>query len=326
MSFMLKTIKLKLTNVQYSGDSIGDDIRIEVEVLGKLLSIDKKIKVGTSVTVGQDIGSFETDQKIFKTIAYSTVIEKDILFNDQGNTQGTIRVDTTLQKPQRFTYDVKVKETRSIFGKQWSKKTALFTLTLEAIASDSLRYTPDEGDGWLKAILENTKSIVELPAFLQVRIDYADGKREYFTILEGPYRGMRASVKLSDDSSSQFIANIHHESFIQAQYSVSKKLFFLNGKKYQTTDYQKAKWEKRFYDIEIPDYAHQRGARYMEEAKRAKTWFRIGHSGDKYLHAGGVSLGCITIIERKRWMEIYSTLIKARKGDFTSVGVLEVID
>lgn len=313
-------------NVRYSGDSIGDDIRIEAEVLGKLLRIDKEIKAGTSVAIGQDIGSFETDQKIFKTTMHITVIEKDVLFNDQGNTQGTIRVDTTLKKPQHLTFDVRIKETRSIFDRQWRKKTALFILTLEAIVSDSLHYVPDEGDGWLQARIKNLKTTIDLPAFLMVRPEYKEHGREYFVILEGPYRGKLASVKLNDNGSSQFVANIHHKPLIQAHYSVSKKLFFLNGKKYKTTDYPKATWKIGFYDIEIPDYAHSGGARYLEETKRAKTWFRIGHSGDRYVHTGGISLGCITIIERKRWMEIYNTLIKARKGDFMSVGILEVID
>lgn len=323
---MLKTIILKLTNIRYYGDSIGDDIRVELEILGKLLRIDKKIKAGTSVAIGQDIGIFESDQKIFKTIAHITVIEKDILFNDQGSTQGMIRVDMSLEKSQRFTFDVKVEETRSIFGKQWGKKTALFTLTLEAIVSDSLRCVRDEGDGWLKVVRDDTKSIVELPAFLQVKTDRTDGKREYFTILEGPYRGTQASVKLNDDGSSQFIANIVHEPLIQAQYSISKKLFLLNGRKYRTTDYPESKWKKGFYDIEIPDYAHPGGVRYLDEAKRAKVWFKIGHGGERYLHTGSRSLGCITIVERKRWMLIYNALIKARKGDFMSVGILEVID
>ena len=55
-------------------------------------------------------------------------------------------------------------------------------------------------------------------------------------------------------------------------------------------------------------------------------WFRIGHDGERYLHAGMVSAGCISITETNRWMEIYNILIKARKGDFMSVSVLEVID
>ena len=52
----------------------------------------------------------------------------------------------------------------------------------------------------------------------------------------------------------------------------------------------------------------------------------MGHIGDRYLHTGQRSLGCITIIENARWLEIYNILIKARKNDFVSVGVIEVID
>lgn len=80
------------------------------------------------------------------------------------------------------------------------------------------------------------------------------------------------------------------------------------------------------YDIEIPDYPHRGGRIYLSQAKRSMTWFRIGHSGERYLHAGGYSLGCMTVVEIKHWMEIYNAVIKARKGDFMSVGALEVID
>ena len=59
---------------------------------------------------------------------------------------------------------------------------------------------------------------------------------------------------------------------------------------------------------------------------RGTVWFRISHSGERYLHPGMVSAGCISVTETKRWMEIYNTLIKARKGDFMSVGTFEVID
>ena len=79
------------------------------------------------------------------------------------------------------------------------------------------------------------------------------------------------------------------------------------------------------YDIEIPDYPHGVPGTYLE-AQRPRIWFRIGHTGERYLHAGSRSLGCMTIIETSRWMEIYNVLIKARKPDFMSVGVLEVVD
>lgn len=86
-------------------------------------------------------------------------------------------------------------------------------------------------------------------------------------------------------------------------YSISKKTIILNGRVYATVDYRNAPWKKGLYDIEIPDYPHPSGARYEKQAPRAKTWFRIGHSGDRYLHTGGISLGCITVIEQVRWAE-----------------------
>lgn len=64
----------------------------------------------------------------------------------------------------------------------------------------------------------------------------------------------------------------------------------------------------------------------MNQAKRAGTWFRIGHDGARYLHAGGYSRGCMIVIEVNRWMEIYNALIMARKDDGMSAGVLEVVD
>ena len=322
---MFKSVILKLVHIQYSGDSIGDDIRLEIEILGEIIRIDKKIKAGISMDMDQDIGSFKTDQKIFRTLVRITIIEKDLLFNDQGNVQDEIRVDTTLKKTHAFAFNVKVKESRSIFSRQLNKKTSHFTLTVEATISDSVQYVPDEADGWLKAVLEETKFSIDVPAFLQVKIDYTDSKREYFTLLEGPYRGKQASVKFKNDGTSQFVSGIRHEKMVWVHYLISKKTLFLNGKKYKIIDYSGATWKIGLYDIEIPDYAHRGGARYPE-AKRAKTWFRIGHSGDKYLHTGGISLGCITVIEKKRWMEIYDTLINARKGDFMSVGILEVVE
>lgn len=39
-----------------------------------------------------------------------------------------------------------------------------------------------------------------------------------------------------------------------------------------------------------------------------------------------VKLSKITHSETTRWMEIYDSLIKARKGDLMSVSVLEVVD
>ena len=63
----------------------------------------------------------------------------------------------------------------------------------------------------------------------------------------------------------------------------------------------------------------------MADSRYAKTWFRIGHSGDRYLHPGERSAGCITVKDTKRWTEIYRHLIISRKHDSRSIGVVKVI-
>lgn len=325
---MTKSIQLKLSKVKYSRDSVGDDIRIEIKVLGKFLRVDKRIKAGTTVEINQEVGWFETDQKSLNAEVSITVIEKDLLFNDFGNTKDSIKVNTAINKPQQFIFEVKVRETRSILGKFWGSKIAFFEITIEAFVTDAVRYIPneDEGKGWLKVRIENNKIIESLPAFLKIKPEYSYGKREYFIPVEGVYRDRLVSAKLQDDGSSNLISSVQHEPMAHASYSISKRILILNGKAYATVDYKNAPWEKGLYDIEIPDYPHSLGARYEKEASRAKTWFRVGHSGDKYIHTGGLSLGCITVIERKRWAEIYDALIRARKGDSMSVGVFQVTD
>jgi hypothetical protein len=324
---MLKSVQLKLTKLKYRGDSIGDDIRVEIEILGKFLRVDKKIKAGAVLEIDKEIGRFETSQKSFQAEIFITAMEKDLLFNDMGSTKGGVKIDIISIKPQKFTFEIEIRETRSIFGKLWGKTVAVFELTLEAVVSEVIRYVPDEGDGWLKVILEDKKSIGWLPAYLKIKMgERTSTQREYFTILEGPYRGKLASVKFKPDGSSWFISEVKHEPMVRAVYSISKKTLILKDKEYKTIDYEKARWQKGLYDIEIPDYPHRDGRNYLDRSERAMTWFRIGHKGDFYLHTGGFSLGCITVTEITRWTEIYQVLIKARKGDFISVGVLEVID
>ena len=168
---MLKSVQIKFLKVKYSGDSIGDDIRVEIEALGKFLRVDKRIKAGTTININREIGRFETDRGLFQADVLITVIERDLLFNDVGSAKGSVKVNAAAAKPQQFVFEVQVRETRSIFGKFWGTKIAAFEITLEAEVSDAIRYVPDESDGWLKVVLEDNKSKVDLPAFLKIKIE-----------------------------------------------------------------------------------------------------------------------------------------------------------
>ncbi len=322
---MIKKIELKLSQIKYKGKSIGDDIQAKIQVLDQFLFIKKKIKVDTTKKFNDKIGTFITDKSYFEAKVNITIIEEDIIFNDIANTIKTIKVDTNSTKPQKFTYTLELRENRYL--KNWGNSTAVFEVTIEATTKEAVQYIPDVDNGWLLVRILNEKQI-SLPSFLKVKSLYFKSNREYFEILEGHYRGKTASVKMKSGK-SHLISNVKHESPVHFKYSISKKKLITGRNKkdeYNATDHNNSPWKKGSYDIEMPDYPHTGGTSYEDKAKRAKTWFRIGHKGEKYLHVGRASLGCITITDIKKWDKIYDKLIKARKGDSISVGVLEVVD
>ncbi len=318
---MLKTIRLTCNNITYEGTSIGDDIHLEIEVLGVFFSLDKKISLGQTVQINKLVGEFETSQKMFETDIRLKIVEKDVVFNDIGIIQEKIIQDITETVSQKLVCEVSVQELQKTLG----KATARFKILLTVEVVDPIKYIVDEGGGWLRVIIERTGLIKSLPAYLKVKLDRSDEKKEYFTVLEGFYKNVLASVKRISDGTSNLLTGVIHEPPVHATYSISKKTFTIQGESYATVDYPDSPWSKGVYDIEIPDSPHEFGQKYPE-AKRPTVWFKIGHDGDRYLHTGEISKGCITIIETKRWPEIYNALIKARKGDSQSVGTLEVVD
>ena len=321
---MLKSIHLKLLKIKYGDNSVGRNIRVEVEILDKSLRINKRIKPGTMSEINHEVGRIETDQELFQAEVFITVIEKDFLFNDIGSTKGNIKISTAVTKSQQFIFEVQVRESRSIFGKFWGSKTAIFEIELEVEVNEIERYIPSTKDGWFATWNEKGEEI-SLPEYVKVNPKYIRNEREYFVPLEGLYRNELLSAKLQDEGSSYLISNVQHKPMVRATYSISKKIFILNGKKYKATDYPDAPWKRGTYNIGIPDYPH--GNNYSHAgAKSREDWFGVDFEKEKYLHIGASSLRCMTIIETARWMEIYSILISARKGDFKSVGEVSVVD
>jgi hypothetical protein len=319
---MLKKIQFRLIKVKYAGESIGDNIRVNIGILDKALQIDRRLKVGKTLELAEEIGNFPTDQKFFSVKTKIAITEKDVLFNDTNNIERLVKIDTENFKAQKFVYAIELREKR--FWKNWGKSIAKFEIIIEASVTEATKYTPDINNGWLKVKLADGKA-TSLPAFLQVQSEYIESGREYFTILEGLYKNQKASVSLNNGN-SRLLIDVKHEPLIHLQYSISQKKLIIGNKKYKAVDYVETPWKKGWYDIELPDYPHEDRMNYTNTSSRFKTWFRIGHEGEKYLHTGRASLGCMTIIEIEKWNEIYNKLIKARKGDFISVGVLEVIN
>lgn len=318
---MDKTVILTLKQIKYIGKSIGNDIRIEVEALNNVIALEKKIQRGSTMDLETELGQVVTDKKSLSISIAVRIIEQDIIFNDVGSSQKSLKINLGTNDPRSLVIEIPVAESRGYM----TGKTAIFEVTIEAqVFQGMIRYVDETNDGWLVGLDERGKERISLPAYLKISLESVDSNREYVTALEGILRGKRYSIKKEDDV-SHFSSNNPHSEAVAMIYSIKSRILKVLGKTYQTVEYPDTKWKKGIYDVEIPDHPHLLGRNYPA-IRYATSWFRIGHSGNRYIHPGKRSLGCITLIEHDRWDQLYSTLIKARKGDGMSIGTLTIID
>ena len=320
---MTKLIRLQVTKIKYTGDSVGDDIRIEVECLDKFVGLNKRLKRGSDVALNAEIGQFFADGASFTLPVNIKIIERDLVFNDVGAVQENLKVNLSDGSPQFNAYKIEVRERRGFL----SRKQAVFEITVEAAVSDATLYVTDEsGDGWIVAVPESGAEDVSLPYHLKVALEKSEDKRQYFTVREGILQGTKASVKIEPDGTSHLSTENPHTGPVRLTYSLSRGTLRLNRKVNKVLNFPRdpEPWKSGLYDIEIPDAPHPGGNIYTSRARLAKVWFRIGHGGERYLHTGSVTLGCITLTEVERWDDLCKVLMKARKEDGRSVGTLEI--
>lgn len=318
---MDKTVILTLKQVKYIGKSIGNDIRIEVEALNNVIALEKKIQRGSTMGLETELGQIVTDKKSLSIPIAVRIIEQDVLFNDVGNSQKSLKINLGTSDPRATVFEITVAESRGYM----TGKTAIFEVTIEAqVFQGMIRYVDETKDGWLNVKPEHGRENIALPKYLKLLLQRMDSKREYFSIMEGVLRGKKASVELGNTKVYLSSKNAHTKA-VQMTYSISKKILKFQKTLYQAVDYRNVPWKKGFYDVEIPDHPHEGGHNYPD-TQFATTWFRIGHAGERYLHTGKRSAGCITLIEQNKWDQLYEILARARKGDGLSVGVLKVVD
>jgi hypothetical protein len=197
-------------------------------------------------------------------------------------------------------------------------------LTEPTIVSPA-RVNSSTSPGWINVdpvyILIKSGEPVELPHFLllnEVGGKCPSGKTQW-EIREGRYIDHNACV---DSSLLMAASSASIKPAATAKFDISKGEFWYgsNGPISAMTQPDNPT-PKGTHDIEIPDFHHDLGAKY---GNFGTTWFRLGHSGDRYLHPGRVSLGCTTINQISEWPKIWEYLISARK-DKQSVGELEVV-
>jgi hypothetical protein len=182
------------------------------------------------------------------------------------------------------------------------------------------------------------------------RPDEPEGmERDFFKILEGAHRNKIACVKTSSGLSShasssrwfqaayptgaaylKFVTDRVSENEIHGVLTFSGTTI----KAFTTitvpgTSAAQVLIKAGEYWLKIPDAPHLGGQHYTGRCKSPSTWFRIVHAaggyyGERYLHPGQVSAGCITVLP-EGWDKLYDYLINARIGDMQNVGKIQVV-
>lgn len=196
------------------------------------------------------------------------------------------------------------------------------------------KYVPVTADGWMLVIMAGTRTA--LPSGLAVTITSQSASREFGIIEEGLYSG-----KTFDISQGNLNSIAERKSNVVAVFDAAPSPVVIGDKTYDRrltiswTENGASKSAGPFpsmtdpanpisagtHDIEIADFPHDLGKPYGEFGT---VWFRIGHRGDRYIHPGHLSEGCVTCAPNN-WPVIYKVLNYGRLGDGKSVGKLKVI-
>ncbi len=194
----------------------------------------------------------------------------------------------------------------------------------------------DDGNAWLE-VKPDSGATFSISRYTRVKDVTRKGGREYFTIVDWPYEGKKASVKVQGDASR--FKNVSYEDKLgTVTYNIAKKELTFGSNSTPVKTFMSDPLPKGKYKLLLPDHPHAGGNNYTKLSPYATVWFKIEQSADdlsRYLHVGRATAGCVTCGEerngggtdddRKRWTEIYHYLINRRaKGKAKYVGELVV--
>lgn len=195
------------------------------------------------------------------------------------------------------------------------------TLGLKAV-------TNADGKGWLTVRHSDGSTYPPLPQYLKVDHTSTSGDREYFTLKESGRDGRlidsSASVKQKSGRGSYLASGLTYKGAAAVTFDTSTGELRYGGRgPVATITMVSNPVPTGTHDLEIPYEQHPGGGGYEASSVYAKTWFRVGHSGDRFLHPGSATAGCATVTGVSEWTSIYMYLINSRK-DNKNVGTITV--
>jgi len=193
------------------------------------------------------------------------------------------------------------------------------------------RYIIGGRKGWLKVKLDQGR-IVSLPEYIKVNFLERISNRDKFEILEGVYKGKKASVSARGAETSWLGSPMPlYKSAVSLTFKISTSLLKTPIGDIQAVTDSINPIPTGVYPIQLPDFPHDLGESYLDQATKALTWFYLGTGNavqgknDRYLHTGLISAGCVTVKEIDKWDRLYKSLIRARALGGKKIGTIKVL-
>ncbi len=193
------------------------------------------------------------------------------------------------------------------------------------------RFVRPTTDGWIEVLIGGARQ----PLFSGTKVAFSQtsGGRDYGVVSEGAFEGKSFDVASGNlDTGYRRLQNLIVKAVTRpggpididgVPYELNITLSYREGGAAKSSGPFPARTDPDnplpagTHDLEIPDFPHPKGKPY---GPHGMVWFRIGHSGDRYLHPGKGSLGCITCAPAN-WPVIYN-IVHASRLDSKSTGRL----
>jgi uncharacterized protein YutE (UPF0331/DUF86 family) len=318
-----EVVSLVLEKASVVGDDLGDDFEIQVEANKHSGRIALDISTDKSLTRPLPILHTILRPGTATLPVRVNVEEYDLVASDSGQGEIEAKLSGEGWRDQLLVTELLIKGR----GRTESRKQAKFTVAIGLKVSRGSLFVDDVSpDGWIKTIPSGGGDPISLPHGLAVEFLEQEKGRERFRVVEGVHANKVFSCRA--ETGSHLVTEMPR--FPPRHIKVDQKALLLiipDLGKFEIKAPKKSHQliPKGLYKLGIPDAPHDGGLEYVPQAPHAKSWFLIGDDGDRYLHPGLATKGCVTVADVSLWESIYDHLICARTGDGRSVGTIEII-
>ncbi len=312
--------KIVFSRVLFTGDKLGPDYEFNFAATGQSATIKVNMTKKREAELNKDIFSISELPEVRRIPLRIEALERDKPFSDTGSLETELNIAYPEPREQSTTFDV------IVYGKgREIRKQSKASITLITCLDKGLRYVAGlNPNSWLSVDLD-VGFQVQLPHFLGVELVEMTSQGTHFRILEGRFKGELAQI--SSSAGSDYLRQeigVRKESARLHLRKSSQRLQIAGLGEFSVVLDPRNPLPMGSYVVEIPDEPHELGRPYLDQAKYARTWFRLGETGDRYLHTGRVSAGCVTVETVDSWDSICKFLLRCRL-DSKAIGILEVL-